>query len=958
MLKSLRRKKTREGAHNSISSSFSGRTSTSNASQSGRNFLGDVIVISTAENNAPLAPPPTQGLSPSPPSNSNPFARPPKPQSNPNSTHTSILSHGDGPPSLGMGDKLLPDESNFRSSLILPHLERRFSLMNTISPEAMRSQLRAQRARAQENKRPFLTEEEEEEIISQLQVRIEANAKARGDVVPGKGKLGILLPPINDHPWDSVIERGTDGFGGHIPIYAAPAAEQTDGSAPAADRQPPLHPISTQVDPSSDNQLSPTAGAAIDSPPSPARRENDDRAVGSLFSSRGARADAAYMRNVAKQRVPKSVTPSTHSGADAGSAGGAHMSTGSSELAASSSGIGKPQVEPPQIKIGRESILSSSRSSTSSNRPSMSALQMSPSQPAINIVSGDDADHSNANASAGLDTNASTPSIRNQMLQRQSRLLTTLSPEAFRRVSTALDELFDHFRAEAGVSPVDDESEAHQALGERAPEVLHETPEMEEQVIESQDATEDAPSTSNTAPLSIRHGGSTDEAKGDEDEMRAFGEGPGIAMPGGFGFPASFNSFEPASQFGGNEMPSATRSSSMAFPAPEGSTAAVPRAGSTRSRNSISSTNPLTNESAALSPPIKHSRTFSVDSHGSSVSSMARYGLTPPTLPAKRTSSLPKRERKAAKEREAAEAKAASAVSPQLSTMSEKQRGKQREGVADSVQTTAPAGAETSAASAQSGGDLTAGIGGLTSAIGSGAMAVAAATTAALTPAATSTTANGQSADSDADPSGQRYPTPRSGSAKQLPPVPDSQPSPSFASLPTSPPSRALPPPPPTASFGGAFAPRPPLDHTRGASTFSQMSFTSADSFQSAEEGGMTSGGSVGGAKSSDEGSLNGRGSIGSHAFEMKPDPLNLGLDPLQPVGASLTTPQTLGLRGRAPSAAGSFGTASGRGSFVDDEIEPDDEDAFRYDRRATLRPAPRSSISPGSGSPNETAHP
>lgn len=955
MLKSLRRKKTREGQHTSMSSIQSARTNNSFASQQGRNLYGDVIVISTAEDSstsAPLAPPPSSGLSPSPPSN--PFARSPKPASQPTPTYHSTGSYGSAAPSLGVGDKILPDETNFRSSLILPHLERRFSLMQTISPDAMRSQLRAQRARAQANRRPFLTEEEEEEIINQLQYRIVSNVKARGDSgSTGKDKIGILLPPINDHPWDSVIERGTDGFGGYTPIYAVTPAPEAGAvtSPPLANAEDmPGSPASMPTSPKT------TDGAtSAETPTSPSRKDTDDRVQGALFASRGVRADAAYMRTLAKQRASGKPTDATGQGSTDTNDTGASVPT-SPQLAASA-GVGNPPVEPPQIKIGRrESILSSTRSSTSSNRPPLSALQgLSPASPSINITS--DTSHEASTIRRDDDADGAG-AFRSHLQQRHSKLLTTLSPEAFKRVSTALDELFDHFRAEAAISPDEDEDDDDAPQNLLRPGLASREASFDSQVerrvsgAESRDSVTGGASVhilaGNTAPLSIRNSTSAATSAGSitsattdsrKDEMRAAGQGTAIAMPGGLGL------LPPVPQSTAT-TPASTRPNSGSAPFPS-------------------------HLGPAPSPPaqgeiLRHARTFSIDSLGSSASSMVRYGMGPPAIPSKRTSSLPKRERRA-RERASTDtqtqAQHSSAGSPNLGgpALSERQKGKQREGSEGSHAQPAATSTESTPlvpSASDAVGAVAAGVGGLATAITAGAVTVAAAAVTALLPRVDDAVEEEQAQVSETqshlrEDSGsttvpeRRSTTPRAVEAHLSP-----------RSM-GPPPSRdALPVPPTTSSrpiqtgskISGTPLARPRMEHVRGASTFSQMSFTSADTFQSAEDGGTVSGSSVAGANrysDDDEVNLGDRAAfgVGPHALQAQP----IG-------GASLRPPEhTLGTRVRALSGAGSIAT-SGRGSFTDDEADDDDaEDAFQYDRRTTLRAMPRSPALSSHASGHET---
>ncbi|CAD6969732.1 unnamed protein product [Tilletia controversa] len=963
MLKSLRRKKTRDNSqHLSVASSQSGRGSIA-ASQSSRNTFGDVIVISTADNYAPPAVPSAAGLSPSAPSISS-FTRATK---EPGSSANSVRSYGDAPPSLGV----LPDDANFRSSLILPHLERRFSLLNTISPEDMRSHLRAQRARAQEKSRPFLKEEEEEEIIAQLQARIEANAKARGEVIPspppGKGKLGILLPPVNDHPWDSVIGRGTDGFGGHTPIYSSSADGGDDRDLDTVEEQSPDLPTANG-DTSSPpvGQLSPPMGAestGIDSPPSPSRRENNDRAVGSLFASRGTRADAAYMRNVAKQRgTDKPVSPPGES--SSGPPPSPPTSATDTNQLHVTSGTG----EPPQAEIGRGPDTST-----------LQNLSVSPSHPQINIVPDDAPEEIDniGNIPRGS-SDGEMPSFREQLQrhqqhQRQSTLLTTLTPEAFRRVSTALDELFDHFRAEAGVSPVDDESDTQHesgAAGEFDSNDMAEVPEESESQRNSVSASQDM---GTTAPLSIRgpSGSNFFDQEHRPDETTTAGmtsslveqsggddgaEGHGPTMPGGLGaVPSSALSSRSGNNAGIKGVPSNLALSP--FP--------------TQSRSpSISSaiTTPSGAGSPSQSPLERHARTFSIDSFGSSASSIPRNGLLP-TLPSKRTSSLPKRERKAIKERESKQSNKSEAdASNQTGAMSEKQKGKQRDDT----------GADEGSGPQRSGGEaaslrtslteqplstLAAGLNGLASAIGNGALAVATSTAAALTSGSPTAEAADQhnsetqsqswksqariddTIDEEVAQMDARSPTPRAVAAG-APNVHRRYESSSSAGAPPTPVPGPLP-PVPRGSLGSSFRARPRLEHMRGASTFSQMSFTSADSFRSAEEGE-----SIAEARTlleEEENNSQDAGSLRSNAFDLQADLLTVGEPGIQPSRASSTSLQPPASKGRSLSATDSASGTSGRGSYMeDDELEADEEadDAFQYDRRATLRAAPRSTES------------
>ncbi|KAK0545844.1 hypothetical protein OC845_004899 [Tilletia horrida] len=890
------------------------------------------------------------GLSPSPPSM--PFARASRQQQSNRGSSTdqnSVHAYSDIAPSLGSADHILPDESNFRSSLILPHLERRFSLMNSITPDAVRSQLRAQRARAQEKQRPFLTEEEEEEIIAQLQVRIEANAKARGEELPAaKGKLGILLPPINDHPWDSVLERGTDGFGGHIPIYAAaPSSSATSAIGNTRNSSPSIDPRSlpslTTTTASSPPQqhLSPPGSSEtrqIDSPPSPSRREKDDATVGSLFSSRGARAEAAYIRSVAKQRSAsaKASDPPTA----AVNTAPPHSSATSAQLAALSvsAAPGKPPVEPlPQPK-DRESILSSSRSSTSSNRPSMNML-LTPVQPQITIETDNDDVGSQSQHRSGSDST----SFRSQLKrQTPSRLLTTLSPEAFKRVSTALDELFDHFRAEAGVSPVNSESETHHGPYEG---VLDQSTEPSALQRTSQEIR-------STAPLAIRS--STTQA-GLPTTDEGINE---VKRAGSYGMNGhKYGSDADATETAPAPVPSGLhQNSNGSTPAPSignvhtgaphrTSVPASPRSGMSE-RSGISSGPASGQDSQPLHNPLNHTRTFSIDSFGSTTSSMARYGLTPPTLPAKRTSSLPKRRHKSTKDRDT-EAKSSApptTATPPISeapTVLSDRKGKQREEAEDTGAQPVSAPPTLTPQAAQATGETSPnnaamGLGALPSAIGSGAAAIGAAMVGALSSVTGGAAAENADADADdahtvksadgADGGSETPATTRAPTAIDTSRV-------SKANVASPSPTSVRSPVPPNANQM-----RPGLEHMRGASTFSQMSFVSADSFRSAEDGGSLAS-AVDGAP---QGTGLGLAYQGLDSLSVEQGTPRLVAENVHTGSAAS---HALGLDIRALSAAGSVGGTSGRGSFVDDDLE--EEDAFGYDRRGTLRPSPRTPGSP-----------
>ncbi|PWN31139.1 hypothetical protein BDZ90DRAFT_36757 [Jaminaea rosea] len=265
----------------------------------------------------------------------------------------------------------LPPESDYRTSLIMPHLTRRFTLLRApdgtmVTPDAMRAQLRAQRARARATGQPggnFLTEQEEDEIIDQMRQQ-------------------TLFAQANGQDGDTNRDRftvgsGSDGFGAS---YASSTGERSS----AADR---IGSLTESLGELKNVSSFPSSGS------------------GSLFSGRSSERDNAYLRSLDKSKVASMASP-----------------------------IEEEEEEEEQQEEQQEEDEGTQEEEVE--------LQYPEEERAVQddvAVPGGFGDAQSQVAAQRSGAHLAPPTL--QQPQRQSQLLSALSPEAFRRVSTALEEV-------------------------------------------------------------------------------------------------------------------------------------------------------------------------------------------------------------------------------------------------------------------------------------------------------------------------------------------------------------------------------------------------------------------------------------------------------------------------------------------------------------------------------------
>ncbi|GAC93157.1 hypothetical protein PHSY_000720 [Pseudozyma hubeiensis SY62] len=307
-------------------------------------------------------------------------------------------------------DRVLPPASDYRQSLIMPHLTRRFTLLRApdgslVSPEAMRAHLRAQRARARAanhatgsaaaNQIDFLTEDEENEIIEQLK----AQARAEGRDFD----LERTTNAVTSDSWRNGFAAGTDGFGSWGP-------SSTHGSNKLSTLAESFGDFS-----SSAHGHSSTHGDTASSAWSPTRT-----AGGSSFTGRSTERDHAYFRTVGKERGTSRPDVSLPSPLRSGPA-----ATSSQDIVLAS-------------------LTAPSGSSEMKESPMPGAFAASEDGHTTQATSSTEQDHRRSDA---MTFAAGAPPTQD------SNLLTTLSPESFKRVSTALDEVFGLIASERRPSP-------------------------------------------------------------------------------------------------------------------------------------------------------------------------------------------------------------------------------------------------------------------------------------------------------------------------------------------------------------------------------------------------------------------------------------------------------------------------------------------------------------------------
>ncbi|PWZ01311.1 hypothetical protein BCV70DRAFT_158339 [Testicularia cyperi] len=310
-------------------------------------------------------------------------------------------------------DLVLPPASDYRQSLIMPHLTRRFTFLRApdgslVSPDAMRAHLRAQRARARaatatvapgtEHPTHFLTEEEENEIIEQLK------AQARAE-----GRDFDLESSLPSDSWRSGYAAGTDGFGSWGPTGQS-HSNNLSGLADSLG----------QLECSNNSSVDANSAAQSSSDRSPTRKFG-----GGLFTARSAERDQAYLRNVHKERQgsrSEATRPTVGDGSDADALEG---------------------------EVFTDYLPAVASSDIDDLNDATPMQQTFPSQ---NVMPGDFTAAEKPMASNSLLGVPGQGRDRHDRLSQDSSLLTTLSPKAFHRVSTALDEVYKLMAAERGSS--------------------------------------------------------------------------------------------------------------------------------------------------------------------------------------------------------------------------------------------------------------------------------------------------------------------------------------------------------------------------------------------------------------------------------------------------------------------------------------------------------------------------
>ncbi|CAO1633349.1 unnamed protein product [Sympodiomycopsis kandeliae] len=353
----------------------------------------------------------------------------------------------------------LPPESDYRTSLIMPHLTRRFTLLRApdgtvVTPDTMRAHLRAQRARARAagqpgNQQHFLTEQEEDEIIEQMR------AQARND--PAQRHHQQQHHQQQQHPQqtDSYF-GGTDGFGGGL---------TTSSIGPLG---------SARFDPGSVHSMTSTSGSVLSNNTTSAadrmgslteslgdlKTLSSSSSSGSLFSGRSSERDNAYLRSFKKPGGNR-----TDSAAPIAEEEEQEEEDDDEDQGALTT------ADADQAGDVTDAMPGGFMSTTSAQQP-----------PKIMMTGHDEDQHDDDNNNNDDDTRAAATSSEKP---RQSQLLSTLSPEAFNRVSMALEEVIgslspglglidgaegDEFEFEAGSTESggsDQEAEDEEKSGQR-----------------------------------------------------------------------------------------------------------------------------------------------------------------------------------------------------------------------------------------------------------------------------------------------------------------------------------------------------------------------------------------------------------------------------------------------------------------------------------------------------------
>lgn len=335
---------------------------------------------------------------------------------------------------------LLPPESVYRTSLIMPHLTKRFTLLRApdgtmVTPEAMRAHLRAQRARARATGVPgtqcFLTEEEEDEIIDQLrrQTRMEEMNEWEASVQQQQQQQQEQEQEQDDqqqqqhHRHHPIQFGGTDGFGSWSTPYQSHRRNDSK--------------IDDSIAESFSNLQDPRA--------SNAKQDGQQGATGRLFSSSSSNRDLAYIKEVEKSRAAKRGTDeNTIDERFDKDENERKLSPILQDIHDESSDAGRTSRGESLTPIGANRGEFSAQSEHESvEEDAMPGDFLVASHRESRRLS---ASHSNDNADTLQHESKSflTPNtIHRPRQHRQSELLTSLTPEAFNRVSMALEEVYE-----------------------------------------------------------------------------------------------------------------------------------------------------------------------------------------------------------------------------------------------------------------------------------------------------------------------------------------------------------------------------------------------------------------------------------------------------------------------------------------------------------------------------------
>lgn len=321
-----------------------------------------------------------------------------------------------------------------------------------VTPDAMRAQLRAQRARARAAGQPggnFLTEQEEDEIIDQMQRQT---------------RLMELDSSNSNHSWTDTayqsessedhigrIGSGSDGFGNSIDRNVASYhSGRTAGSSSSASRQ------NDRLD-----SLAQSLGEL--------KGINHSSSSGSLFSGRSSERDYAYLRSLDSKKTG-AVAPIAEETEDEADERSQNTSQTGQALSQNADAEGLEESDDVAMPGGfGDSEPSSKRDSKRDTRALLQRLGNGvdtdsegadePAEDSNTAVQGANfmiTEPSSDEIGSQPESVMPEPSIARKR-GVQSGLLSTLSPEAFRRVSMALEEVIGamsptslpHFGAEA-----------------------------------------------------------------------------------------------------------------------------------------------------------------------------------------------------------------------------------------------------------------------------------------------------------------------------------------------------------------------------------------------------------------------------------------------------------------------------------------------------------------------------